>query len=121
MTQHTLEEYFQLHADIAVDFQLRAQNRDGGWLFYIHPQNVNGETWDFHVRGNQLTCIVSSSQPTEDQEKLLMIIEQINSKVNELIQSNHRMNRDLDARLKVVEEFQRNFESWQAELRDRGE
>ncbi|MHC5743778.1 MAG: hypothetical protein ACYTXT_18010 [Nostoc sp.] len=41
--------------------------------------------------------------------------------MNEIIQVNSTATRDLDARLKKVEEFQRNFESWQAELRSRSE
>ncbi|ALF52957.1 hypothetical protein ACX27_14785 [Nostoc piscinale CENA21] len=65
MTQHTLEQYFNLHQGKAIDFSLRAEHRDGGWLFYIHPQGVNGETWDFRVNGNQLTNIV----PGEEQER----------------------------------------------------
>jgi hypothetical protein len=56
-----------------------------------------------------------------DQEKLLMILDHLNTKMDEIIQTNLSMNRELDRRLTAVEEFQRNFESWQAELRSRGE
>ncbi|MEH1826461.1 MAG: hypothetical protein V7L22_14005 [Nostoc sp.] len=41
--------------------------------------------------------------------------------MDEIIQTNHSINRELDARLKDVEEFERNFESWQAKLSSRGE
>ncbi|AFY43672.1 hypothetical protein [Nostoc sp. PCC 7107] len=55
--EHTLEEFLQRHQAKAVDFGLRAECYKGQWRFYIHPQHVDGETWDFEVNGNQLTCV----------------------------------------------------------------
>ena len=57
MSIHTLEEFFQRHQNKAVDYSLRVETQNGKFRFYIHPQNVNGETWDFELEGNQLKCI----------------------------------------------------------------
>jgi hypothetical protein len=57
----TLENFFNRHKTKAVDFGLRAECHDGQWRFYIHPANVDGETWDFEISGNQLKCVAYPS------------------------------------------------------------
>ncbi|MBN3949353.1 MAG: hypothetical protein HWQ38_23985 [Nostoc sp. NMS7] len=54
----SLEDFFRNHKDKTVDFALRVNHsEDGSISFYIHPQNVDGETWDFKVIGNSLFLI----------------------------------------------------------------
>lgn len=58
--ESTLEEFFRFHYGKAVDFTLRVEYQDLKPRFYIHPQGVDGLTWDFEVQGNTLTTISSS-------------------------------------------------------------
>lgn len=58
--EQTFEDYLKLHFGKAIDFELRVEFPNGEFgkpKFYIHPQNVNGETWDFEVHGNQLVRV----------------------------------------------------------------
>jgi hypothetical protein len=125
MTQHTLEQYFKLHEGKAVDFSLRIENRDGGWLFYIHPQNVDGETWDFRVYGNVLRCIQpgSSEVGTEstllDNEILFQMLKHLNAKISELETVNTSQRDQLFKRVEELEAFQRQYETAQEYERDR--
>jgi hypothetical protein len=57
----TLEQFFDNHAGVAIDYRLRLDYKADGRLgFYIHPLNVNGQTWDFEVSGNLVSCQNSS-------------------------------------------------------------
>lgn len=53
----TLEQYLRLHVEQqAIDFALRASIApDGRVAFYLHPQDVDGETIDLEVAGNVLS------------------------------------------------------------------
>jgi hypothetical protein len=57
----TLENYFALNKGSVIDYTLRVNwDAHGQLMFYIHPQNVNGDTWDFAVNGNELKSLVSN-------------------------------------------------------------
>lgn len=59
----SLEEYLRMNAyrndpHGIIDHSIRAIiDGDKGIRFYIHPQNVNGDTLDFWVIGNELTPV----------------------------------------------------------------
>lgn len=57
MNDDTLEDYFRrAEKDGVIDFHLRTMRTPEGLLdFYIHPQNRDGETGDFHVSGAFIT------------------------------------------------------------------
>lgn len=103
ITRYTLENYFRIHEGKAIDFHLRVQNQGGEYSFYIHPANINGETWAFNVNGNGLERIPPGDGVWEENQRLTSRIEQLEIKVRDL------------------EEFQRNYENWQEHQRDRGE
>jgi hypothetical protein len=53
--QLTLEEYLARdHARHVIDHTIRCHVHNGKVTFYIHPNNVDGETLDFEVEGNRL-------------------------------------------------------------------
>ena len=57
----TLEDYLKSQIPIAVkDFRLRAEVVEGGVKFYIHPQDVSGDTLDYKVTGNSLECVTQT-------------------------------------------------------------
>lgn len=60
--QITLEQYLELSAQRGViDHNLRANvGQDGKVTFYIHPRDVDGNTLDYVVRGNELAPSVTS-------------------------------------------------------------
>ena len=69
MADDTIQEYLERAiAKGVIDFHVRAVHSPEGLLdFYIHPQNTNGETGDFHVSGafvTKLTVGAGSSRPT---------------------------------------------------------
>ncbi len=109
------------------------KDQNNQYSFYIHPQDVDGETWDFKVIGNFLECTTSTSEALNsllvdgatldnlDKNVLFLMIKQVASKINELETVNTLQRHQLFCRVQELEQFQRNFESWQAELRDRGE
>lgn len=55
----SLEEYFRKNLERnACDHRLRAQlDSDGGVVFYVHPEGVDGDTLDYAVSGDTLTAI----------------------------------------------------------------
>lgn len=55
----TFEDYLRNCMTVGIiDFHIRPKaDADGKISFYIHPANVNGDTEDFIVTGNQLTPI----------------------------------------------------------------
>lgn len=51
----TLTEYFEeAYQKGIIDHSLRVSIDEGGYYFYIHPQNHDGETLDFQADGNEL-------------------------------------------------------------------
>lgn len=100
--RHTLESFFRLHEDKAIDFHVRADFSNEKYSFYIHPANLNGETWHFKVNGNALEFIYPST-PEEQNQEFLSVIKQ------------------LEARIRDLEEFQRDYETRELEQRDCGE
>lgn len=54
----TFEDYLRSEIPTAIkDFRIRATVVNNQVQFYIHPQDVNGETLDYLVVGNSLECI----------------------------------------------------------------
>ncbi|MFN6485436.1 MULTISPECIES: hypothetical protein [unclassified Nostoc] len=132
INKFTLENYFQLHDGIAIDFSLRIQkDQNNQYSFYIHPQDVDGETWDFKVIGNFLECTTSTSETLNsllvdsatlsnlDKNVLFLIIKQVASKINELETVNTSQRNQLFERVEALEAFQREYETAQEYERDR--
>ncbi|PHJ62788.1 hypothetical protein VF14_26895 [Nostoc linckia z18] len=131
-SRFTLENYFQLHDGKAIDFRLRVQkDQNNQYSFYIHPQDVNGETWDFKVIGNFLECTTSTSEALNsllvdaetlsslDKNVLFLMIKQVASKISELEMVNTSQRDQLFKRVEALEEFQREYETAQEYERDR--
>lgn len=123
ISRFTLENYFQIHEGKAIDFRIRVQkDQNNQYSFYIHPQGIDGETWDFKVIGNFLECTTATS---ENLNSLLVDGETLeNLDKNVLFLMIKKLDRDreeLENRVKELEQFQRDYENWQMELRDRGE
>lgn len=59
----TFENYLKSQLDASIDFRLRAEVVEGGVKFYIHPQDVNGDTLDYLVSGNNLECVTETIDP----------------------------------------------------------
>jgi hypothetical protein len=57
--ENTLEQYFRNHLSTTIDFSLRVEEYDGKLKFYIHPDGVNGNTWNFEIKGNFLTSLIN--------------------------------------------------------------
>jgi hypothetical protein len=68
MSQQTLFDYLKKDIDRGViDHSLRAEYvADGVIKFYIHPENVGGETPTFFVKGNQIASHVQALIPVND-------------------------------------------------------
>jgi hypothetical protein len=56
----TFEEYLRSQYSKAIDFHIRAEVNEQGVEFYIHPQDVNGDTLDYRVNGNTLECVTET-------------------------------------------------------------
>ncbi|MEH1907277.1 hypothetical protein [Nostoc sp.] len=135
ISRFTLENYFQLHDGKAIDFRLRVQkDQSNQYSFYIHPQDVDGETWDFKVIGNFVECTTSTSEALNsllvdgetlenlDKNVLFLMIKQVANKINELetVNTLDRVQRDqLFRRMHELERFQREYETAQEYERDR--
>jgi hypothetical protein len=132
ISRFTLENYFQIHEGKAIDFRIRVQkNQNNQYSFYIHPQDVDGETWDFKVIGNFLECTISTSESLNsllvdgetlenlDKNVLFLMIKQLANKVNELETVNTSQRHQLFKRLEELEQFQREYETAQEYERDR--
>ncbi|MEH2221136.1 MAG: hypothetical protein V7K72_29295 [Nostoc sp.] len=132
MNRFALENYFQLHDGKAIDFRIRTQkDQNNQYSFYIHPQDVDGETWDFKVIGNFLECTTSTSETLSsllidaetfsnlDKNVLFLLIKQLANKVNELETVNTSQRDQLFKRVEELEEFQRKYETAQEYERDR--
>ncbi|MCF2146462.1 hypothetical protein IQ276_008360 [Desmonostoc muscorum LEGE 12446] len=132
ISKFTLENYFQLHDGKAIDFRLRVQkDQNNQYSFYIHPQDVDGETWDFKVIGNFLECTTSTSETLNsllvdaetlsnlDQNVLFLMIKQVATKINELETVNTSQRDQLFKRVEALEQFQREYETAQEYERDR--
>ncbi len=132
ISRFTLENYFQLHDGKAIDFRLRVQkDQNNQYSFYIHPQDVNGETWDFKVIGNFLECTTSTSETLNsllvdhetlsnlDKNVLFLMIKQLATKINELETVNTSQRDQLFSRVQELEQFQRECEAQQEYERDR--
>lgn len=128
----TLENYFQLHDGKAIDFRLRVQkDQNNQYSFYIHPQDVDGETWDFKVIGNFLECTTSTSEALNsllvdgetlsnlDKNVLFLMIKQVAIKIQELETVNTSQRDQLFKRVEELEQFQRKYETAQEYERDR--
>ncbi len=62
--QHTLEKYLRdADAAGAIDHSVRARVGNGAVTFYIHPQGQDGQTLEFVVGGNGLSCISVAGSP----------------------------------------------------------
>jgi hypothetical protein len=63
--QHTLEQYLRdADANGAIDHTLRVRVQPGcAVTFYIHPQGQDGQTLEFVVGGNGLSCINVAGSP----------------------------------------------------------
>ncbi|WP_373525098.1 hypothetical protein [Nostoc sp.] len=133
ISRFTLENYFQLHEGKAIDFRLRVQkDQNNQYSFCIHPQDVNGETWDFKVIGNFLECITSTSEALNsllvdgdilsnlDKNVLFLMIKQVASKIQELETVNTSQRNQLFERVEALEQFHREYETAQEYERDRG-
>jgi hypothetical protein len=61
----TLEKYLvDAAAAGAIDHSLRVTvQSDGGVTFYIHPAGRDGQTLDFVVGGNSVSCISTTGKP----------------------------------------------------------
>jgi hypothetical protein len=61
----TLEQYLVDAAKAgAIDHSLRVRlQSDGGCTFYIHPSGRDGQTLDFVVGGNSVSCTNVCGQP----------------------------------------------------------
>lgn len=55
----SFEDYLKSQLDKTCDFRIRAEMVDGHPKFYIHPMNVDGDTLDYLVSGNQLECVTN--------------------------------------------------------------
>ncbi|MEH1954738.1 hypothetical protein [Nostoc sp.] len=132
ISKFTLENYFQLHDGKAIDFRLRVQkDQNNQYSFYIHPQDVDGETWDFKVIGNFLESTTSTSEALNsllvdgetldnlDKDVLFLMIKQVASKINELETVNTSQRNQLFERVEALEAFQREYETAQEYERDR--
>ncbi|MHC5759748.1 hypothetical protein [Nostoc sp.] len=132
ISKFTLENYFQLHDGKAIDFRLRVQkDQNNQYSFYIHPQGVDGETWDFKVIGNFLESTTSTSEALNsllvdgetldnlDKNVLFLMIKQVASKINELETVNTSQRNQLFERVEALEAFQREYETAQEYERDR--
>lgn len=114
--QDTLERYFELHQGTAIDFELRVQNREGHCYFYIHPKNVNGETWDFVVKGNQLTRIPPDPaiQNTDfsriDKYVLFSMIQELSSKLDHWMKDNNFVHDHLRKQIATLKQSQSEHE-----------
>jgi hypothetical protein len=54
----SFEQYLRAQLNNSIDFRLRVlTNKDGDLVFYIHPQDVDGDTLDFKVDGNTVECV----------------------------------------------------------------
>ncbi|RCJ21558.1 hypothetical protein A6S26_24220 [Nostoc sp. ATCC 43529] len=131
ISKFTLENYFQLHDGKAIDFRLRVQkHQNNQYSFYIHPQDVDGETWDFKVIGNFLECTTSTSETLNsllvdsktldnlDKNVLFLMIKQLATKINELETVNTSQRDQLFRRVQELEQFQREYETAQEYERD---
>ncbi|MEH2415417.1 hypothetical protein [Nostoc sp.] len=132
MNKFTLENYFQLHDGKAIDFRLRVQkDQNNQYSFYIRPQDVDGETWDFKVIGNFLECTTSVSETLNsllvdgetltnlDKNVLFLMIKQLAIKIQELETVNTSQRDQLFKRVEELEQFQREYETQQEHDRDR--
>ncbi|MEH1853746.1 MAG: hypothetical protein V7L11_19190 [Nostoc sp.] len=132
ISKFTLENYFQIHEGKAIDFRLRVQkDQSNQYSFYIHPQDIDGETWDFKVIGNFLECTTSTSETLNslladgetldnlDKNVLFLMIKQVASKINELETVNTSQRSQLFERVEALEAFQREYETAQEYERDR--
>ncbi|MEH1887427.1 hypothetical protein [Nostoc sp.] len=132
MNRFALENYFQLHDGKAIDFRIRTQkDQNNQYSFCIHPQDVDGETWDFKVIGNFLECTTSTSETLSsllidaetfsnlDKNVLFLLIKQLANKVNELETVNTSQRDQLFKRVEELEQFQRKYETAQEYERDR--
>ncbi|MBG1271760.1 hypothetical protein [Nostoc sp. WHI] len=132
MDKFTVENYFQLHDGKAIDFRLRVQkDQNNQYSFYIHPQDVDGETWDFKVIGNFLECTTSASETLNsllvnsetleniDKNVLFLLIKQLAHKVKELETVNTSQRDQLFKRVQELKQFQREYETAQEYERDR--
>lgn len=132
ISKFTLENYFQIHEGKAIDFRIRIQkNQNNQYSFYIHPQDVDGETWDFKVIGNFLECTTSTLESLNsllvdgetldnlDKNVLFLMIKQLASKINELETVNTSQRDQLFRRVEELEQFQREYETAQEYERDR--
>jgi hypothetical protein len=132
MDRFTLENYFQLHDGKAIDFRLRVQkDQNNQYSFYIHPQDVDGETWDFKVIGNFLECTTSTSETLNsllvdaetlsnlDKNVLFLLIKQVAQRILELETVNTSQRDQLFKRVEELEQFQREYETAQEYERDR--
>lgn len=61
----TLEKYFRdADASGAIDHSVRARvGADGAVTFYIHPSGRDGQTLDFVVGGNSVSCVNTCGTP----------------------------------------------------------
>ncbi|MEH1975191.1 MAG: hypothetical protein V7L02_18650 [Nostoc sp.] len=132
MSRFTLENYFQLHDGKVIDFRLRVQkDQNNQYSFYIHPQGIDGETWDFKVIGNFLECTTSTSENLDslladgetlenlDKNVLFLLIKQVAHKINELETVSTSQRDQLFKRVEALEQFQRECETAQEYERDR--
>ncbi|MEH1881805.1 hypothetical protein [Nostoc sp.] len=132
ISRFTLENYFQLHDGKAIDFRLRVQkDQNNQCSFYIHPQDVDGETWNFKVIGNFLECTTSTSEALNsllmdgetldnlDKNVLLLMIKQLAIRIQELETVNTSQRDRLFKRVQELEQFQREHETAQEYERDR--
>ncbi|MBN3889355.1 MAG: hypothetical protein HWQ43_09300 [Nostoc sp. JL31] len=121
-----------MHDGKAIDFRLRVQkDQSNQYSFYIHPQDVDGETWGFKVIGNFLECTTSISEALNsllldgetldnlDKNVLFLMIKQVASKINELETVNTSQRDQLFQKVQALEQFQREYETAQEYERDR--
>lgn len=70
MKKPSLQQYFiDSQKKGILDHVVRATDNGENVLFYIRPQNANGETLDFSVKGNELTQLRIS--PEDDLRKYI--------------------------------------------------
>ncbi|WGV23477.1 hypothetical protein [Halotia branconii] len=132
ISKFTLENYFQIHEGKAIDFRLRVQkDQNNQYSFYIHPQDINGETWDFKVIGNFLECTTSTSETLNsllvdgetldnlDKNVLFLMIKHLNTKISELETVSTSQRDQLFRRVQELEQFQREYETAQEYESDR--
>ncbi|MFN6485527.1 MULTISPECIES: hypothetical protein [unclassified Nostoc] len=121
MNRFTLENYFQLHDGKAIDFGLRVQkDQNNQYSFCIHPQGIDGETWDFKVIGNFLECTTSKSEKLnnllQDGETLQNLDKHVLFLLIKKLAEDHEQ---LKNRVEELEQFQREYETAQEYERDR--